>query len=253
MRNHLTTITVTLALATASLGLAACGDDREVDLARPPDDPDAVVVQVGVSVNQPNPIAIATGHPPFTLYGDGRLIVRDRTVESEGLLPLVEARVSPEGVQALLTAAVDALLGADRSEYDGPPVADADAYRLTITTADAPTQTLRGEWIDQVRRALDDWRSIVGDHLVDEPVLYTGDTVLAIGSVRHLDELDEAFVELFRGADTFDARAGRVVCAELTGDALDELLPTIATESYGPIGFRQLLPQESGCDLIDEA
>lgn len=273
MRRHLTLIALTTVLV-----LAACGSDdsgsSDPPEVRPPDDPDAVVVQLDGGVNQPDPLAIAEGRPLFTLYGDGRVIAVDRSVEREdrgALLPMVEGRVSAEGVQLLLDEAAARGVLDPLDDYGSSNLADADSTRFLAATdtevvefgiydlgaedgLDAGQLEARRQLIE-LGELLIRWDEVAADHLVDEPVAFTGDSVLVLADERRLDpEADELFGVRSRG-EQVQTRAGALWCRELEGADLDALLPTIvdpASDLPRGIVFRQVFPGEAGCAIVAE-
>lgn len=273
---------------TAAVALAACGSAAsttepteptepsttvprvEFDL---PADPDAVVLQLTVGVNQPDPIAIASGYPIFTLYADGRLVVRDRTVRSGALAPLAMARLSEQGVRELLAAAI-AHGGLDPLDsYGWPNVADDDSLGFVVATADRrsefgvyglgsegdPADEITPEELEgrralrRLRDALVGWKATVGEHVVQSPAPYTGETVLAVA----VDELDAVALDLpadLTGGAFYENRVDDVYCVELSlvewPDLVDAL---VAARSSGTwVTFRQVLPHEPGCAIVTE-
>ncbi len=268
MRRHLVPVIVT------SFVLAACGGDgtaAEPPEVRPPDDPGAVVLQIDEGVNFPDPLAIAEGHPTFTLFADGRVIARDRSVESGALLPLVEGRLAPEGVQQLLDEA--ARLGAlePLDDYGFPEIADADTTRFVVATLDGEVEisvydlgTEDGVSREQAeaRRELGeledlllDWRTTAADHVLEEPTLFTGETLLVLAVEGRLSPGDDEQFRLTAEGVAVDTRVAPVLCREIGGTELEQLLPLITDPELGSrpgLDFRQVLPGESGCDVIPQ-
>ncbi|NND75468.1 MAG: hypothetical protein HKN44_10740 [Ilumatobacter sp.] len=238
-----------------------------------PTDPNAIVLQLDVGVNQPDPVAIAGGYPVFTLYADGRLIARDRSVESGDLPPLVATRLDAEGVRKLVGLAISRGALDPLDSYGYINLADGNGYGFVVTTADRSSRFgvygLGGEGSDgddftteeraaraelvELRNALRNWVDVVGDHVVDQPELFSGDRILLIA----LDETVAAGVEI--PADTsggmfYDARIEDLYCVELTVADSPGLVEAITSVDRhgGRYLFRQVLPHEPGCALVSE-
>jgi hypothetical protein len=84
--------------------------------------------------------------PGFSLYGDGRAIATGAQIEiypPPALPPLVQTPVSEEGVQAILRAAIDAGLEADRdlTDFGETMIADAPTTTFTLTVNGATHTT----------------------------------------------------------------------------------------------------------------
>ncbi len=285
MIRHLSTTTI-----GALLVLTACGADATTTKPPPtappetttvppslpfelPADPDAVVLQIDIGVNQPDPIAIASGYPYFTLYADGRLIARDRDVEAGALAPLVAARLDGDGVRQLVGLAIERGALDPLDSYGYVNIADGDGTSFVVTTADRSTRfgvyglgaegsdrdeltpaegAARSE-LSRLREELADWPTLVADHIVEQPTLYTGDTVLLVAE----DELTAAAalpgVDVAGGA-FHAARIVDLYCVELSvADQLGLVESITASARYdGRRTFRQLLPHEPGCALVSE-
>ncbi|MEO1060489.1 MAG: hypothetical protein AAFZ07_03645 [Actinomycetota bacterium] len=273
MRRHLILATLVISLALAACSSDGGGADEPTDV-RPPDDPDAIVLQLDGAVNQPDPLAIAEGRPLFTLYGDGRVIAVDESVEREdrgALLPMAQGRLSAEGVQLLLDEAVARGVLDPLDEYGSTDVADADSVRFVAATdrrfvefgvSGLGTEDgLDAEQVEARRQLLElgelllDWQRVAAAHIVDEPVAYTGDSVLVIADERRLaPEADELF-GIRTAGEQVRTRAGAVWCRELTGADLDALLPTIvdpAADLPHVLVVRQVFPGEPGCAVVEQ-
>lgn len=246
--------------------------DAMIDL---PTGPDAVVLQVDERVNQPDPFPIAAAYPAFTLYGDGTVVYRDRAADPSALPPLMQAEVSPAGMQLLMAEAIDAGVfdspdtGFDRDVADASSVyirATADGRSVAYTIGD-------NEELDDLTDRLElDWADIVGDEILAEPLPYAFESVLV---VARQDRADVAATDVprlpidLRQADEIPTRVLPVRCVELSAGEFDEiraLADTITTPNgstwrsgtaTGTPGaglwyvlFRPVLPHETDCELI---
>ncbi len=263
--------------------VAACGDSAATTTTTPPTTtttvapvafelptgPDDVVLQIDVGVNQPDPLPVVQfGFPAFTLYGDGRIIAIDRDVESGPLPGLIEARVSPEGMQALVAAAVDAGLLEPLADYGDAQIGDADSTRFVLDTGDqqvsfgvyAVGETFGIEDSEQIagrerlaafRRALRDWRAIAGEFVVEEPELFTGDGVLVLAYPGEVASGRELAAGITWGPESYDTRLGPMDCQSVTGADFEALLPSITDpDATWSVHFRQIFPGEPGCDIL---
>lgn len=285
MRRHLVPMFL-LILVAASCGTTSDGGggDVDIDIGGPlvdpvevslPDDSDVVVLQIDVGVNQPDPVAVSSGHPIFTLFADGRLIARDRDVESGALPKLVEARLSRAGVEAVMGEVVGRGLLDPLDDYGRPQIADASSHRFTITTA---TQTVEfgvsafgsadaddaGVSADQaaareelvaLEAVLFDWQTNVAEHVIEEPSLFVGDSVLVLSDERRITDEEDALFGIRAAGVIYDTRVAPVVCTELSGDTLDELVPAITDPDAGSgwtSELRPVFPGEPGCEIVTE-
>lgn len=291
-----------IVLVAALLAVAACGSDAQVDLAStdppanppgtvPPDttppetrppvdpasielpaDPDAVVIQIDLGVNQPDPIAVASGYPLLTVYADGRVIARDPSVLSGPLPPLTIARITGDGVRELLALAIEHGGLDPLDSYGWPNVADDDGLGFVIATADRRSEfgvyglgsegspddeitpeQLRGRRdLQQLRRALLGWRTTVAEHVVEPPSLFTGDEILVI----LWSEFDVEWLDLpvdLTGGGSYETRVDSVYCVEVPVAESPAFVETLFDEPFHPdVAYRQVLPHEPGCAVVSE-
>ncbi len=230
-----------------------------------------VVLQIDVGVNQPNPLPVVQyGFPTFTLYGDGRIIATDRDVETGALPRIVEARVSSEGMQALVAEAVAAGLLEPLDDYGDAQIGDADSTRFVLDTGDRqvsfgvyavgetfgiddPGQIAARERLSGFVRALRDWRSLAGEFVVEEPEPFTGDGVLVLGYPGEVAAGGELAAGVVWEPQTYDTRLGPMDCQAVTGADYEALLPAITDpDTDWAVYFRQIFPGEPGCEILPE-
>jgi len=241
-----------------------------------PGDPDAVVLQLDSGVNQPDPLAVAAGYAIFTVYADGRLIVRDPDVESGALPPLVAARLAPEGVKALVELAISSGALDPLDSYGSPPIADADGLGFVVATADQRSEfgvyalgsesNAGDELTEQqlaarlelrdLRDALLGWEETVSEHVVEPPTLYAGETMLVIARPSLEDIAAAGFpFDMVATGTVYENRVGSVFCAEFVvadSPGLVDLVTADDAPATWDFEFRQSLPHEQGCDILPE-
>ncbi len=270
--------------------LAACGDAATTTTVPPatlapttvppttipvtfdlPTGPDDIVLQLDVGVNQPDPLPVVQyGFPIFTLFGDGRIISTDRDVESGSLPRLIEARVSPEGMQALVALAVDAGLLAPLDDYGDAAIGDADSTRFVLDTGDQqvsfavyaagdtfgiddPVQVAARERLGELRRTLRDWQAVAGEFVTEGPELFTGDGVLVLGYPGGVAAGSELASGIAWDPQTYETRLGPFDCQAITGAEFDTLLPRITNpDASWAVYFRQIFPGERGCEILPD-
>jgi hypothetical protein len=241
-----------------------------------PGDPDTVVLQLESGVNQPDPLAVSTGYPIFTLYADGRLIVKDPDAESGALPPLVAARLAPEGVNALVELAIASGALDPLDSYGSPPIADADGLGFVVATADQRSEfgvyalgsesNAGDELTDEqlaarlelrgLRDALLGWEETVSEHVVEPPTLYGGETMLVMARPSLEDIAAAGFpFDVVATGTVYENRVGTVFCAELViadSPGLVDLVTADDAPATWDFEFRQSLPHEPGCDILPE-
>jgi hypothetical protein len=163
--------------ALLAFAVAACGGGREA--IEHPQGADELVLRVVTGGGLVPPEYALRELPGFSLYGDGRLVVRGPEIliyPGPALPNLVQRQVGEEGVQALLAAADEAgLLGPSR-HYDFPGIADAPTTTFTVVAdgeqrvvsayalgLEAPGQPGVSEEENQARAALLDFSTKLGD------------------------------------------------------------------------------------------
>lgn len=228
-----------------------------------------------------------TAMPGFSLFGDGAVLTPGAQIElypGPALPPLVATRLTEEGIQAVLRAALDAGLDQDRDYTDLGAVGIADASTTVFTlTIDGATHVTRiyalGELQQQpvgmsddefaARARLLDFQSSIQDLRGTLPAGSVGDDAmfapaglrLFVSDYRGERDLLQMAIEWPLATPLAEfgepAAAAAYRCAAVTGDDLDAVLP-LAREanqltpwrsqgvSYA-IAFRPLLPDESGC------
>lgn len=279
-------------ISASLLALAACGSDDTSTTEPPPPiepppppiepppttaefevptDPNAIVLQLDVGVNQPDRLAISTGSPIVTLYADGRLIARDDTAGSGALPPFVLTVVSPEGVRELLGMAIAAGGLDPLASYGSPNVADDDSISFIVATADRRSEFgvyglgSEGDAADEMsseqlaaradlvrlRDALADWQTVIGEHVIEPPILFTGERVMVIA----LDDSDVAGLGIpVEPGAYYENRVGEVYCAEVVIADSPGVVETLtdAPALGDRIEVRQVLPHEPGCQIIPD-
>ena len=193
---------------------------------------DVVVLQVGVEVNAPDPIAIATGGPRVTLFGDGRVEFFDRNVEVG--VPTIVELCEQHDVPMVLAGHWhgDAL-------YDGEGVDRRDTWDFPgtkfVVTTTAGTD-LRPEWSTAPARFGYRVVEVEGDQVRSYTYDVEGDGTRHFSASHPLGELEIERVApgvVVRTADVAGgdgwehdpAKLGAVleaVFAELTDDAFAE-------------------------------
>jgi hypothetical protein len=224
--------------------------------------------------------------PGFSLFGDGLTVATGAQIEiypGPALPSLVATPIAEEGVQALIQAGLDAGLGKDAQHIDLGSMAISDmpttvftlvvdgqthvttVYALGAVT-EQPSGMGDGAWA--ARQALEGFATAVGDlrswlpagsvgaDTVYEPTAmrifvgpYTGDPQLTQAEIAW--PLDTHLETIGQPTDLNDR------CAVLEGADLETVYPlaqqantltpwTSGGERYA-IGFRPLLPDESGC------
>jgi hypothetical protein len=229
-----------------------------------------------------------TNLPIVSLFGDGLLVAPGAQIEiypGPALPALTQERLSPDGIQQLLQAAIDAGLETDRSYTDLGSVGIADAPITTFTLAvDGQTHTTvvyaLGELgtkpdtmsSDEFRArtqlmAFETKASDLGwlaEGSVSEQGTYQPSALRVFSSdYRQDDTLTEPPIAwpLIPGLATFGdpvgSDPGGIRCGAVSADAADTLLSlaeranqltpwTSEGNRYGLL-FRPLLPDESGC------
>ncbi len=230
-----------------------------------------------------------TNLPMVSLYGDGLLVTPGAQIQiypGPALPALSQQRLSPEAIQLLLQAAIDAGLdkGRDYTDLGSMMVADAPTTTFTLTV-DGQTHTTQVYALDfdlgpqpdgmseeefQARKDLLAFQTKASDltWLPDGSVTDQGTyrvTALRIFSSPYQpdESLPQAPIEwplmpgleLFGGS--FENAPGGMRCGTVAADAAVSLLPlaeqanqltpwTSDGARYGLL-FRPLLPDESGC------
>jgi hypothetical protein len=120
-------------LTLLAFTITACGGGRGA--IEHPQGADELVLRVATGGGLVPPEYVLRELPGFSLYGDGRLVVRGPEVliyPAPALPNVIQRQVSEDGVQALLAAADGAgLLGPSR-HYDFPGIADAGTTTFTV-------------------------------------------------------------------------------------------------------------------------
>ena len=233
------------------------------------------MLQIDVGVNQPDPIAIVSGYPYLTVYADGRVIARNRSVESGALPPLVVARITQDGVRALVQEAIDrgALTPLDR--YGSPAVADADGTRFVVATADirsefgvyalgeraepdneyndvTPEQQAARDELASLRRSLLGWETTVADDVIEPPTLFLGDSMLVV-AYSEFDVQRAGWSVDVSGGDYYETRIDSLWCTEVVVADNPDLVDEVTSSGFDPdFVFRQVLPHEPGCQILPD-
>lgn len=277
-----------LSATAVLLVLAACGSDpsstpavTEPPTTEPsvdvvlPDNANAIVLQVDVGVNQPDSVSISTGYPFFTLYRDGRLIVRDPEIATGPLPPLVIAQLTPDGVDALVAEAIAAGALDPLERYGSPNIADDDSYRFVVATAERQSDfgvyglgherdendeitdeqlAARIELLD-LRNRLLGWQDTVAGEIAEPPVPFTGETMLVM-AYSEIDAANADFpFDLTTNGETYENRVNTVFCTELVvaeSPGLIEIVTAPNDPRTTGLEFRQSLPHEPGCEIMPD-
>jgi hypothetical protein len=278
-----TTIPVTTAPSTTAAPMTTL-PDADFPL---PTGATTVVLRMGEAVNFPDRMGMAVVIPEFTLYGDGRVIALDRQAGSSGPVPaLVEARLSPAGMQRLVGEA--ALRGATTplEHYGSPPLADADSTRFVVDTGGgrtefgvyalggvreedvgtgvSPTEYAARLELRKLRDALRDFPALVGEFIEENPQPYRIEALAIVGLAEGVAgaEAEELPIDLGADATLIPTRIDPVSCLVVTGTQLDAVMAVVAPAEVGTswmsggeqwlLRFRPLLPDESGCESLSE-
>ena len=227
-----------------------------------------------------------TAMPIFSLFGDGTVVTQGAQTEiypGPALPPLIATRITEDGIQALLRAALEAGLDGDHEYTDMGSVGIADASTSVFTfTIDGTTHVTKAYALgileqqpdgmsDQeyaVRNRLERFQTSTQDLRQTLPAGAVGDDTAFTPSGLRL------FVSDYRAADLKQAavewplaaplstsgdpsEVDGYACLAVTGAELDAVLPLAQSSnqltpwrSEGAkfaILFRPLLPDESGC------
>lgn len=226
-----------------------------------------------------------TRMPMLTLYGDGLYVTPGPQIEiypGPALPALAQQRLTPEAVQLLLRAAVDAGLDADHS-YTTMMVSDAPTTTFTVTI-DGQTHTTEVYALDfdmgsakgmtkgeaQARKDLAAFQAKASDlswlpsgSISDEGMYEPTGLRVFSGPYQGDENLQQSPIAwpltpgLAEFGDAQDGASGGMRCGTVSADAASTLLPlaeqanqltpwTSGGARYG-LWFRPLLPDESGC------
>lgn len=243
---------------------------------------DDVVLRIFVFENQPDPLPIAEAFPEFTLYGDGRLITRDRDAEFGPLPALQEAYLTPAGIQLLVDEWVRQGAHDPLDRYGFTGIADGSSTQFFIGTdppirfsvgdlgsqPDGPAADVTAEQLAArgrlaaLRDAMRDYPSLVGAEIVSGPDPWVPERIAIVGVAGRGAGTREFPLDLTAG-ERIETRVSAVTCRVVDGTERDLLIETIADAPYlapWQIGgqpwtqvFRPLLPDEDGCaELSDQ-
>ena len=227
-----------------------------------------------------------TRMPMLTLYGDGLYVTPGPQIEiypGPALPALAQQRLTPEAIQLLLQAAIDAGLDADHS-YTTMMVSDAPTTTFTLTV-DGQTHTTEVYALDfdmgpspqsmtkeeaKARKDLAAFQAKASDlswlpsgSVTDEGMYAPTSLRIFSGPYQPDENLQQSPIAwpltpgLAGFGDSADNAMGGMRCGTVAADAAATLLPlaeqanqltpwTSDGERYG-LWFRPLLPDESGC------
>jgi hypothetical protein len=226
-----------------------------------------------------------TRMPMLTLYGDGLYISPGPQIEiypGPALPALAQQRLTPEAVQLLIQAAIDAGLDSDHS-YTTMMVSDAPTTTFTLTV-DGQTRTTDVYALDfdmdgakgmtkdeeQARNDLAAFQAKATDlswlpsgSVTDEGMYEPSSLRIFSGPYQPDENLQQSPIAwpltpgLAEFGDSAENAIGGMRCGTVAADAAATLLPlaeqanqltpwTSDGERYG-LWFRPLLPDESGC------
>lgn len=281
--------------------LSACGDrsenggstdsDSESDVVGHPDEPDELVLRVAVGGGFVPVEFNLTELPAFSMYGDGTIITPGPQIAiypAPALPNLQQRQVTEDGIQMILSEALDAgLKGPDRS-LTNDRIADAPTTVFTVVT-DTGTHTTSAyalgtgtgpqegpEEDRQVRNRIRQFQQTItsleqslpaGEISAEQPFepkrlrlfVREGNPEPSEPGIEQPElewPLDGDLAEFGEPHTSLDYRCG-VVGGEDVQRLLDvakranQLTPWVSEgRSYGVL-FRPLLPDESGCELGD--
>jgi hypothetical protein len=125
-----------IALATSACGRFEGGDRPGAGGPPLPGRSDALILRMDTSGGFVAPQTTFQSMPGFSLFADGRAITQGAQTEiypGPALPSVIVTRVTPEGVQALVQAALDAGLGANHS-YTTMTISDMPTTTFTLMT-----------------------------------------------------------------------------------------------------------------------
>jgi hypothetical protein len=268
--------------AVAVLGMlasvAACGQGSGGSSPDPgpalPDDPDALVLQVGyVGGYVPAEVNVSR-LPMVSIYADGRVITEGpvAAIYPAFAWPNVqEQRIDPERVQELVADALEAGV-AETEDLGMPPVADVPSTRFTVVADGeifvrevyALAETVPGSGLTEEQEAARAQLRALLDELTGEVGAagdtYQAETVAAV--VRPWsdpqDELEHPPLPWPGPALPGEPVGAELTCVTATGETAtalqtaaadaNVLTPWVTADgAQWSVTFRPLLPHESGC------
>jgi hypothetical protein len=125
-----------LVIAALAFSVLVCGCDKEVSLEYDPS-PGNLLVEMRTGGGLPTPWV--DGISEFKLYGDGRVIARPGGDERK---PMVEGKLTPGQVRALLKSISDTGFFNLKEEYADRKIMDGTTRRITVNLKDEKKQVM---------------------------------------------------------------------------------------------------------------